>query len=85
MSCHYRHVSVAKRNSKMLAKVRRKVYNYSVRIAILLSVISKQQFFVLFACDCQGHLACNRHHPHLKSADHVTNADVNVIIKHSPI
>jgi len=51
----------------------------------MLSVISKQQFFVLFACDCQGHLACNRHHPHLKSADHVTNADVNVIIKHSPI
>ena len=63
MSCHYRHVSVAKRCCQW----------------------SEQQFFVLFACDCQGHLACNHHHPHLKSADHVTNADVNGITKHSPI
>ena len=63
MSCHYRHVSVAKRCCQW----------------------SEQQFFVLLACDCQGHLACDHHHPHLKSADHVTNADVNGITKHSPI
>ena len=51
----------------------------------MLSVIVKQRFFILFARHCQGHLTCNRHYPHLKSADHVTNADINAIMKLSPM